>query len=144
MSDVAVCIEAGLWFAYGRSSRPGVTARTTFDAVLVGQRTSTTRFRRWPGHDAWARARPGDLVRFHERRDRSGRSLVVRIASVSPLDLSRCSPEELEAWSLAEGWSTEYGRARGRELGPALWIRHDLIRPEGEPSAPVQGQMTLF
>lgn len=134
----AVAVEAGLWFAYGRSARPGVTARTTFDAVLRGERTSTTRFLRWPGHDAWKRLSPGDLVRFHERQDRTGRDLVVRALSVAPIDLRACDEDTLEAWSACEGWSREHGRARGRELGPALWIRHELVWPAAEAPPPVQ------
>ena len=58
-----VAAEAGLWFRYGRQKRPGVTAASTFEAVLAGERSSTTRFLCWPGHAMWAAVRHGDLVR---------------------------------------------------------------------------------
>ena len=128
-------IEAGLWFPYGRAKRAGITAKTTFDAVLLGERTSTTRFARWPGHDAWVRAVPGDLVGFHDRQDRTGRRLVVRVTSVEPIDLARCSEEALEAWSKREGWSPAKGRAFGIELGRALWVGHELVSPRSSPPA---------
>lgn len=139
-----VAVEAGLWFPYGRSKRPEVTARSTFEAVLRGERTSTTRFLRWPGHAAWARVVAGDLVRFHERQDRIARSLVARVASVAPIDLSRCDDDALEAWSLAEGWCADKGRAFGRELGPALWVRHHLVWPLPVVAVPAFVQMSLL
>jgi hypothetical protein len=141
----AARIEAGLWFSYGTSKRPEVTSRTTFDAVLRGERNSTTRFAAWPGHEAWKRVAPGELVRFSERKDRTGRTLVVRVTSVSPIDLRTCDEAALETWSVAEGWSREHGRDRGAALGPGLWIRHELVWPnrEAAPRA-VPAQLSLF
>lgn len=141
-ANAPVAIEAGLWFRYGRSRRTGVTADSTFDAVLRGERVSTTRFERWPGHAMWRSVEPGDHVRFFASEHRVGRSLVVRVASVEPLDLWRCDDATLEEWSACEGWSKEHGRARGGELGPALWIRHELVWPALVPRPPAQ--MSLF
>lgn len=137
-----VAIEAGLWFRYGKARRPGVTADSTFDAVMRGERVSTTRFERWPGHAMWRAANTGDTVRFHADEHRGGRSLVVRITTVQPIDLWRCDEVTLDEWSQCEGWSKEHGRARGGELGPALWIRHELVWPAQVPRPPAQ--MSLF
>jgi hypothetical protein len=144
-SRTAARIEAGLWFSYGSAKRPGVTSRTTFDAVLAGERNSTTRFAAWPGHEAWRRVVPGDLVRFHERRDRSGRSLLVRVASVAPIDLRTCDGATLEAWSMAEGWSCAHGRSLGAELGAALWVRHELVsRAKESATRAAPSQLSLL
>jgi hypothetical protein len=136
--SLEVAIEAGLWFSYGRAKRFDVTARTTFDAVLLGERRSTTRFARWPGHKAWQAIGVGDLVRFHARQDRAGRSLVVQVSSVQPIDLATCDSDALEAWSLCEGWSPDKGREMGRELGHALWFGHALVSPLVQTVRPVQ------
>lgn len=138
-----VDLEAGLWFRYGRQKRQGVTADSTFEAVLRGERVSTTRFKRWAGHDAWAKLEPGALVRFHEDEARSGRMLVVRLLSVRPIDLWTCDAATLEEWSRCEGWLPEKGRALGGELGPALWFRHELVWPE-PVARPEPAQMSLF
>jgi hypothetical protein len=138
-----VAIEAGLWFSYSRAKRPEVTASTTFEALLRGERTSTTRFARWPGHEAWTRVVPGDLIRFHEFKDRSGRTAVAKVSSVIPISLCSCCEAEIEVWSRCEGWSPERGRALGRDLGTALWFRHgELIWPAREaPPVPAQGSL---
>jgi len=134
-----VAAEAGLWFRYGRQKRPGVTAASTFEAVLAGERSSTTRFLCW--HAMWAAVRHGDLVRFHEEQGNSGRCLVVRVLGTRPIDLLHCSGAELEEWSRCEGWAVAKGRALGAELGPALWIRHELVWPDlVKPSV----QLALF
>lgn len=139
--DGPVAMEAGLWFRYGRQKRAGVTAESTFEAVLRGERTSTTRFARWPGHERWAAIRPGDDVRLFEDEARRGRSLVVRVTSVQPINLWTCDADTLEEWSRCEGWSPEHGRARGGELGPALWFRHDLVWPAPAARPPSQGSL---
>jgi hypothetical protein len=147
MSDdgrsLKVAIEAGLWFRYGGQRRGGVVSDSTFDAVLCGERTSTTRFERWPGHDLWSVVAPGDLVRFFDDKDHAGRSLVVRVDSVKRVNLWTCDAATLEEWSRSEGWAPEKGRALGGELGPALWFRHTLVAPALRP-VPTSPQLSLF
>ncbi len=118
-------IKASMYFAYGRDARPGLTSRTTFAAILAGERTSTTRFPSWPGHDRWKAVKPGDRVRFYEDRAMQGRFVdcIVTDAPTS-IHLATCDEATLTAWSLAEGWSPEAGRGYGRRYGTGLQIRY--------------------
>jgi hypothetical protein len=117
-------LQASMYFAYAGNQRPGIRARTTFEAILLGERTSTTRFPCWPGYAKWLAAKPGDRVRFFEDREMRGRFVDVIVESMRPVDLARCSDAELEEWSVAEGWSTAYGRQSGRRHGAGLQIRY--------------------
>jgi hypothetical protein len=138
--EMYMMFDAGLWFTYGRSARLGLESKTTFDAVIAGERVSTTRFRSWPCYKAWSDLPSGSLVRFHDKKDKTGRSLIVRIGEAMPLDLAGCDETTLQVWSLAEGWSIEKGRCFGRNLGTALWIRHDLVQAPAI-IAPAQGRL---
>src|SRR3546814_21064014 len=71
--------------------------------------------------------KPGEKVRFFEDREMRGRFVDVRVTGVEPIDLSRCSPERLEAWSQAEGWSPESGRGYGKKFGAGVQIRYEPI-----------------
>lgn len=125
-----------MYFAYGRRKRPEVTAKTTFDAVLRLERTSTTRFVSWRGFEAWSKVQEGDLVEFFEDRERRGRNLTVEVTGVSALDLASCDEETLDAWSKQEGWLPEEGRKLGQRLGKALWIQYKLVSPAPELPSP--------
>ena len=146
--DGSIRIEAGLWFSYGKWKRPDVSSGTTFDAVMHGERVSTTRFLSWPGHGAWKNIRPGDFVLFHEKKDKSARSCVVSITMADMIDLKGCDEYELETWSRCEGWTPEKGRDLGRLFGPAIWFRHKLewpqMLPKVAPREPKPTQMSMF
>src|SRR3546814_11461576 len=71
--------------------------------------------------------KPGEKVRFFEDREMRGRFVDVRVTGVEPIDLSRCSPERLEAWSQAEGWSPESGRGYGKKFGAGVQNRYEPI-----------------
>lgn len=124
--DRQVAIKATMYFAYGRNARTEIRSKTTFQAILAGERTSTTRFPSWPGYERWQNAKAGDLVRFYEDRNMKGRFVDVTIDSVRDIDLSSCSDAELEAWSQAEGWSPAHGRQIGRQRGSGLQVRYHL------------------
>ena len=119
-------MRASMYFSYGRDRRPGVEAASTFEAILSGERTSTTRFDSWNGSDRWGRLGAGAVVRMFEDKEMKGRFVDVRIASVERLDLGRASPERLEEWSKAEGWSVEHGRAIGSR-GGAWQVRYEPV-----------------
>jgi hypothetical protein len=128
-------IKASMYFAYGRDARPGLAARTTFEAILAGERTSTTRFPAWPGHERWARIKPGDAVRFYEDRAMQGRFVdCVVTAPPAAIDLATCDAATLAAWSQAEGWSESAGRGYGRRYGSGLQIRYRRVDAAGEDS----------
>lgn len=128
-----VRMRATMYFRYGNRKRPDVTSDTTFDAILVSERTSTTRFAGWESFDRWKTVKVGDLIRFYEDKAMTGRSLLVRIREISEIDLRSCDAAELEAWSRAEGWKPEEGRSLGMRNGIGLWIRFDLVDPQPRP-----------
>lgn len=119
-------IKASMYFAYGRDAREGIRSRTTFDAILAGERTSTTRFPAWPGYQRWTQLKAGERVRFYADREMRGRYVDVVVDSIEPINLATCSAERLEEWSKAEGWSPAHGRATGKRMGAGLQIRYRL------------------
>lgn len=100
--DLPVRLDAGLWFRYAGQKQDDVVFSCPFDATLCSERSSTTRFLAWPGHAAWARLHAGDLVRFWDDKERRGRSLVVRLTAIAPLDLAECDEDALQAWNRAQ------------------------------------------
>lgn len=120
-------MDATMYFSYGRDRRPGVQSSSTFEAILAGERTSTTRFDSWQGSERWGAVKPGTVVRMFEDKDKSGRFVDVRVTGVERIDLSSCSDERLEQWSKAEGWSAEHGRASGRKNGAGWQVRYEPV-----------------
>lgn len=129
-------MKASMYFAYGRDARPGLRTRTTFEAILAGERTSTTRFPAWPGHERWARVKPGDRVRFYEDREMRGRFVDCIVTDPPrPIDLAECDAPSLAAWSQAEGWSEAAGRGYGRRYGVGLQVRYRRADESPNPDA---------
>jgi hypothetical protein len=124
-------MKATMYFTYGADKRPEVQSTSTFDAILRGERSSTTRFDVWPGAEQWARLEPGALVRFYADKDKTGRFVDVSVSSTHRVDLGRFNAAQMEAWSKAEGWSVEHGRQIGRR-GPATQIRYAPLEGEVE------------
>ena len=122
-------MEATMYFKYGADRRPGVAAASTFEAILRGERTSTTRFDVWAGSDRWGSLPPGSTVRFFEDKDKNGRWVDVVVDSVQRVDLSRFTDAQMDEWSRVEGWSAQHGRAIGSR-GPGFQVRYHV--GEGE------------
>ena len=137
--------EAGLWFSYGKGARPSLETANTYDALVAGERRSTTRFLAWPGHNMWAGLKPGHAVMFRPTKVAEGdtRRALVLIDSVEPINLATCDDATLEEWSLHEGWLAARGRQLGGVLGPALWLRHTLLWHSPQPAPPMR-QLSLF
>lgn len=139
--------EATMYFRYGKNKKPGVTADSTFEAVLRGERISTTRFDIWGNALYWSRIKAGDEIRFFEDKDKKGRYIDVIVDYVYRVNLVWFDDDEMEAWSLVEGWSFEYGRQISSR-GPATQILYhvkdkkmnqepkiiEFVRPNGEIS----------
>jgi hypothetical protein len=118
-------LKATMYFTYGRDIRSSLKSKTTFDAVLAGERSSTTRFPSWLGYERWKGLTVGDQVRFYADRDMKGHYVDVTVTEVPKvIDLATCSETELAAWSEAEGWSEAAGRRYGGQYGPGLQIRY--------------------
>ena len=74
-----VKLSASMYFSYSRDSRPDIASKTTFDAILDGERSSTTRFPQWGGIKKWENLKKGDLVRFFDDKNMNGKSVVVAV-----------------------------------------------------------------
>lgn len=119
-------IKASMYFAFGRSARPNLQSKTTFDAILAGERTSTTRFPAWGGYARWKALNKGDIVRFYEDREMQGRYIDVVIDAVEAIKLASCTDDQIEAWSEVEGWTAAAGRDFGQRYGAGLQIRYHI------------------
>lgn len=141
-----------MYFAYGGSARPEITAQTTFDAIVNHERTATTRFPEDPGYDRWASLAVGDVIEVFENKDFTGRSALVRITQpANTIDFRKATPTDLENWSQKEGWSVNYAKTKAQE--PARYrgvqisfelvhVRHHLRTTAPEPAA-TQPQLPL-
>tara|TARA_B100000929_G_scaffold267890_1_gene236409 strand:- start:129 stop:1697 length:1569 start_codon:yes stop_codon:yes gene_type:complete len=119
--------KGSMYFSYGWEARPDVKSQTTFDAILDGERTSTTRFDKWKGSERWGRLKRGDLVRFYEDREMKGKSVVVRVDSVERIDMRTLNDAQREDWSKAEGWSTLHANKSAERYGAGYQVRYHPV-----------------
>lgn len=124
--NTPVKLSASMYFKYDNDKRPGLESNSTFDAILDGERVSTTRFDKYEYNNKWKNLIEGDLVRFYEDKEMKGRSVVVAIKSVSNIDLEKLGNREIDEWSKREGWSVEAGRKFGRN-GPGTNILYKPV-----------------
>ena len=112
-------------YVYGTNKREDVTANTTFDAILKGERTATTRYESESKLDYWKTAKVGDIITW-ESEDGKKVDVVVTKA-LTPLKGSGKTAEE---WSKLEGWSKEYfNRSVKPRLDEAWQIEFKLVQP---------------
>lgn len=98
-------------FSYGTNKRSDVGSKTTFDAILHGERTATTRYAS-DGHiDYWKELKVGDVIQFE-----SGDGRLVNVRVTKPL-IKLTSRTSAETWSKKEGWSVDY---YNREVKPKV------------------------
>lgn len=125
-------MKASMYFRYGNSRREGFTADTTFDAILKGERTSTTRYKEWGALERWEKLEPGSVVRFYEDKEMRGRSVDVVVTSLQRVSLREMDDRQLDEWSKVEGWSVAHGRESARKYSEGVQIRYALPdSPEG-------------
>lgn len=116
-----------MYFEYGNQARSSVLTPSTFDAVVAGFRTSTTRFPAWPGYHEWSAVRMGARLRFFSGKNLSGSHVdCIAVADAAQINLATCSEEALEEWSRAEGWNPSFGRSLGLKYGVGVQIRYRL------------------
>ncbi len=120
-------MKASMYFSYGRSKRPEIEGSSTFEAILDGQRTSTTRYDEWRGSDRWGKLEKGAVVRFFEDKEMKGRSVDVAVQSVERVKMSEFSPERIEEWSKAEGWSVDFAKQSAAKHGAGFQVRYEVI-----------------
>lgn len=107
-------------FQYGHGKRKGVKANTTLEAVISGERTSTTRWsHEWRKYDDQenligggvsndvSKLRKDDIVEFYD--EKRGGSALARVTA-DPRHINPQTDEEWEEWSKKEGWSVSAGK----------------------------------
>jgi hypothetical protein len=122
--------QATMYFAFGKDRRPGVQANTTFHAIVLGERTSTTRFKGWRGSMEWLSLKAGDIVRFYDDRKMKGRSLLVEVESATLIDMSTFDDDAFERWSAVEGWSIAAAKRFASQCGEGVQVRYRFVKME--------------
>lgn len=77
--------EATMYMAYNGNKRPEVTSDTTFDAIINGERTATSRHENWPGTDWWKTLNVGDVITLRDTKENlpTSRRIKVRITKAA-------------------------------------------------------------
>jgi hypothetical protein len=128
--------EGRMSYDYGDNKRSDVKANSTFDAILSGERTATTRYTSDGNLDYWKQAKVGDVITW---KSADGRTVNVEVTkALAPLKGSGKTPEQ---WSKLEGWSVEYFNNKVRpKLNEAWQIEFKLIPTQ--PAASTTGIST--
>lgn len=73
--------EAAMYMPYGDYKRDDVTSETTFDAIINGERTATTRLESWKGTQWWIGLKLGDVITLRDTKENlpTSRRIKVRI-----------------------------------------------------------------
>jgi hypothetical protein len=118
-------LSGQMTMSYGKNKRSDVTSNTTFDAIIKGERTATTRYSNKKAFDYWKSAKVGDIITWESA---DGRTVdVVVTKALHPLKGSGKNPE---SWSKLEGWSVDYFENKVRpELDNAWQIEFKLAQP---------------
>lgn len=137
-----------MYFKFDGKARPEIKSASTFDAILAGERTGTTRFPDWykwnPAlYDQLKQIPPGTELKFFDTEKMSNNSRVVTVKTVpsklsamrggagSTYELTRQdmidSPQWLERWSQREGWSPSEGMSFFNKYGRGTQIPFELV-----------------
>jgi exodeoxyribonuclease-5 len=101
--------------------RMGIT--NTFDAILAGKRTATTRYVNTSKKtfDYWATTKVGDVIEFWSgKKTGEGKSVKVEVTNIVPVDWTQMSAEDVADWTAKEGWD-----------GYKLWDDHQKKEYKG-------------
>ena len=115
--------EGQMTFAYGQNKRAGIIANTTFDAILNGERTASTRYEGEGNIEYWKKAKVGDIITWESA---DGRTVDVEVTR--PLHKLVGSGKTPIEWSELEGWSISYFNEKVKpKLDKAWEIEFKLI-----------------
>lgn len=136
-------IDAIMFKSYQGRQRPDVKSKTTFEAIINGERTSTTRWKPDTLH-FWNSIPLKSIVRFRslpEADDPNNEYVYVRIKSRREITKSDLNDDFIKEWSEAEGWSKKYFEEEIRPIiergGTVLWIQYELEDPRYKTSKAV-------
>ena len=146
VASPVACFDASMYFKYGELRRVGVKAANCFDAVVSGERTSTTRFDSdgFAQYARWQRLKIGDVVRVWsgawQGSAYGGRSCLIEVTAAPRLVQLRTL--DRDEWSRAEGWAPDFLDVLiGQNHVAGVQVRFRLLAP---PEAAPSAQMELF
>jgi hypothetical protein len=124
-------IEGQMTYVYGNNKRSDVSANTTFDAILNGERTATTRYASDGKLDYWKNVKVGDTITW-----KSGDNRTVDVIVTKALQPLVGSGKTAEQWSKLEGWSVNYFNNKVKPKLDGAW-QIEFKLPESTQPAPV-------
>ncbi len=133
-------LQGSMTYSYGNNKRNDITSDTTFDAILNGERTATTRYEDNSKISYWKNAKVGDIITW---KSADGRT--VDVVVTKPLTPLKGSGKTVEDWSKLEGWSVDYFNKNVRpKLNQAWQIEFKLGNDQNkvkstQPSTSVKG-----
>jgi alkylated DNA repair dioxygenase AlkB len=111
-------------FAYDKNKRSDVKSTTTFDAILAGERTATTRYSDNKAFNYWKEAKVGDIITWD-----SGDGRTVDVVVTKALAPLVGSGKTAEQWSKLEGWSVDYFNKQVKsKLNTAWQLEYELYK----------------
>ena len=130
-NKIPVNLKGQMTFKYGNNKRSDVTSNTTFDAILNGERTASTRYENEGNINYWKGAKIGDIITW---KSEDGKTVDVEVTKA--LHSLKGSGKNAEEWSKLEGWSVDYFNEKVRpKLDQAWQIEYKLIT---QPSTNIQ------
>jgi uncharacterized protein YqfB (UPF0267 family) len=134
-------------YPYRNNKRADVVSETTFDAVVNGERTATTRYESQGNMDYWKQAKVGDIITFKDKTFSNTVDVVVT-KEFQPLKGSGKTPEQ---WSKLEGWNIDYFNRNVRPKLDEAWqiefklVTEPIAAQETETNLPPAGtQLNMF
>ncbi len=108
--------EGTMTYSYGNEKRSDVKADTTFDAILSGERTATTRYSNADAWDYWKDVKAGDTITW---KSADGRTVdVIVTKDIHPL---KGSGKTVKDWSKLEGWSIDHFNKKVKSRIDKAW-----------------------
>ena len=134
--------EGRMYMNFTGYQKDGVKASTTFDAVLSGDKTSTTRF---SSLRYWGELKKGDIVKF---KGVAGDVLYVQITKEpANVDFTKMSNDEMEKWTESEGWNMERALKHKRQGDKGLQFHFKLFKhgkPDKEVKLPTLSKLDMI
>ena len=134
----------GMSFSYEGKKNADVKSDTTFDAILAGERTATTRFDYFKDWNRWydseterPRVKAGDTITFVNGKTGAQRaSVTVKVTDVSmiPQGKDRLA-YDWGGWSKREGWTVAAG-LKFAGTAKAVHIRFEVVQGSQTKVAP--------
>lgn len=119
--------EASMYFSYNGNQRSDVDSETTFEAIINGERTATTRYE--SEHASfWEDLKEGDVIPIRDTKlsDDPNKNIIwIRITKAATKLSKNVDPE---SWSKKEGWSVEYFNKKVKSrIGEAYQIEFEYV-----------------